>query len=97
MQEWWKEFVNKLNEKGIPLPTLKDPQTGKGSVTLTLVFISANIVIVALLNSFAKVFKGVDTDNAIQFFLICLGGYLGRKFQTKNGASIEAPSDKKSE
>lgn len=83
MKKQWFKFVSSMNEAGIPLPTLRDPKTKKGSVTFTLLFISSCILIVALLNSFANVFKGVDTSNAIQFFLICYGGYLGRKFQTK--------------
>jgi hypothetical protein len=92
MLEQVKKIMEKLNKAGVPLPVLRDPQTGLGSVTLTLLFISANVVLIALLNSFAKVFKGVDTENALQFFLICLGGYLGRRFQGKN---ISLDSDKK--
>ena len=88
-----KEFINKMNDKGIPVPMVRDPKTGKGSVTLTLVFISANIVLVALLNSFANVFKGVDTGNAITWFTICLGAYLGRKMQ-KDGNKIDMDGDK---
>lgn len=89
MKEQWLKFVAQMNEKGIPLPTLRDPKTKEGSVTLTLLFISSCILIVALLNSFANIFKGVDTNNAIEFFLISYGGYLGRKMQTKNGSSVE--------
>lgn len=95
MFEKIRTFVDKMNKMGIPTPFLRDPKTGVGSVTLTLVFISANLVILSLLNSFAQKFKGVDTSNSIEFFMICLGGYLGRKFQ-KGGTTIESnipPSD----
>ena len=94
MIEAIRKFINKMNAMGIPMPMLRDPKTGVGSVMLTLLFISANMVIIALLNSFANFFKGVDTSNSIEFFMICLGGYLGRKFQTKSGNTID-PEDKK--
>jgi hypothetical protein len=79
-----KEKMKYLNERGFPIPLLRDPKTDMGSVTLTLLFISSNVVLVSLLNSFANIFKGVDTSNSISFFVICLGGYLGRRLQYKN-------------
>jgi hypothetical protein len=82
-----KEIINKMNEKGIPIPMVRDPKTQKPSVSLTLVVISGNIVLISLLNSFANVFKGVDTESAIYWFIVCFGGYLGRKFQT-NGKDL---------
>lgn len=93
MKEKIKQFISKMNEKGIPVPMIRDPKTGIGSVTLTLVFISANVVLVSLLNSFANIFKGVDVANSLAWFSICLASYLGRKMQ-KDGNKIEIDEDK---
>jgi hypothetical protein len=46
--EKWKQFVRDMNAKGIPVPTVRDPKTGFGSISLTLVFISSVIVIVGI-------------------------------------------------
>lgn len=93
----WKDFVNNLNKLGIPLPMVRDPRTGTGSATLTLLIISSIIVIISLLNSFAKIFQGVDIANSLQFFLICFGGYLGRGFQTKAGSASASESTSEKE
>lgn len=93
MIEKVKELMRKMNDAGIPIPVLRDPSTGKGSVTLTLLFISSNVVLIALLNSFANVFKGVDTSSAISWFVICYGGYLGRRFQYGK-ANVEDKQEK---
>lgn len=74
-----KKFIEDINKKGIPTPMLRDPKTGQGSITATLVFLSSLYVQIALLNSFAQIFKGVDTVNALYWFGMCLSAYLGRK------------------
>jgi hypothetical protein len=78
-----KAFIQRGNELGIPMPVFRDPQTGKGSVTLTLVVLSSICVIASLLT------KKVDAGSSTEFLLISLGAYLGRKFQTKSGTSVD--------
>jgi hypothetical protein len=78
-----KIFVDKLNSKGIPFPMVRDPATGKSSVSLTLLFISSLHVQLALVNKFAKFFDGMDTDNSLEFFMICAGLYFGRTLSKK--------------
>lgn len=85
-------FINKLNEKGIPMPMVRDPLTGKSSVSLTLLFLSSCYVQLALINKFAKVFEGVDIDNSLEFFMICAGLYFGRSISKKT--QPEQPKDK---
>lgn len=78
-----RAFVDRMNSMGIPMPMLRDPATGKASVSLTLLFISSVYVQIALLNKFAQWFKGVDTENSLQFFLVCAGLYFGRTLSKK--------------
>lgn len=89
-------FLNKLNKKGIPVPTVKDPKTGLGSVSLTLVFLSSIYVQVALLNSFAQIFKGVDIVNALYWHGMSLALYFGRSIN-KDGSRIQIESSNQEE
>lgn len=98
----WKEFTAYLNKKGIPAPTIRDPKTGTGSVSLTLVFISSGLVIVGIVGKWTKLLDNVDIDTAMQFFWTACTLYWGRKFQpddrpksTKPVEAVEAkPSTK---
>lgn len=77
-----KDFISKMNSAGAPMPVMRDPKTSIGSITATLVVLSSILVITSLVS------KKVDQSGAVEFYIISLGAYLGRKFQTKN-ASID--------
>jgi hypothetical protein len=77
------------NTNGIPFPVLRDPQTGKGSVTLTMWFITFNIAIITLIGRVVKLLNGVDYDSVLWLFGITGGFYLGRKIQKKSDGSLE--------
>lgn len=83
-----KNLVQKLNEKGIPVPLLKDPKTGVGSVSLTLVFISFNVWLASVIGKVAGILGGMNPDQCLNMFLACAGLYWGRKFQ-KDGTKSE--------
>jgi hypothetical protein len=85
-------MFKKLNKLGIPLPMVRDPRTGLGSVSLTLVFLSSIYVQLALLNTFAQMFKGVDIVNALYWHGMSLALYFGRSFK-KDADSISVESD----
>jgi hypothetical protein len=86
----WKELVKTANEKGIPLPTVRDPKTSKGSVSLTLVFISFNLCVIGIIGKWAGALGGVDADSAFQLFMACGALYWGRKLSKDDkGYSIE--------
>lgn len=87
-----KAFIRRMNDAGVPLPMARDPKTGKGSVSLSLVFLSSVYVQLALLNSFAQMFKGVDITNALYWHGLCLTLYFGRSFK-KDGNKIEISGD----
>ena len=93
----WKKFVSDMNTKGIPLPTARDPKTGTGSVTFSLVVFSAGLcglsIIFMLSTSVAKLTTDFTLnpettaqvksafDSSFQFLIASLSAYLGRKFQ----------------
>jgi hypothetical protein len=91
----WSDLVSNLNSKGIPFPVIRDPNTGKGSVTATAFIVSsalcagcAFLAAVSALAKLAGVFANfAEAQQAItnafglsfQFFLACGGFYLGRR------------------
>lgn len=84
MLEKLKELIKTLNSKGIPLPMLTDPKTGIASVSLTMLFISFNVVLVGLVGKWSKMLDGIDLSQAMTWFGICTSLYFGRSFATKN-------------
>lgn len=84
----WKDFIGKMNEKGIPVPTIRDPKTGFGSISLTLVFISSLLVIIGIVGKWSAKLGDIDMANAMQFFWTACALYWGRKFQSKDGSTF---------
>lgn len=83
-----KDFISKMNKVGVPLPLIRDPKTGLGSVSLTLVFLSSLYIQLALLNSAAQIFKGVDITNALYWHGMALALYFGRAIK-KDGSKVD--------
>jgi len=109
--EKWKELVNKMNKKGIPLPMVRDPKIDSGSVTLTLVVVSSALcticiimMLAAVMSKLSGAFK-IDENtipsmreafySSIQFLIASLGAYLGRKFQRDDKGAIALDSEDK--
>lgn len=88
-----KQFIVSLNSKGIPLPFLRDPKTGAGSVSLTMMFISFNVVLVGLIGKWSKALD-IDLQQAIYWFMITSGLYFGRSL-TKNENKVELNKEEK--
>ncbi len=91
--EKWRQFVRDMNAKGIPVPTIRDPKTGFGSISLTLVFISSVVVIAGIIGKSAGVLGGLDMNMAMEFFWTATALYFGRQFQTKSGAVFGQSAD----
>lgn len=70
-----------LNRHGVAIPTIKDPKTGVGSISLTLVFISFNAVLIGLVGKWSGAIGGIDIGQALNLFYACAALYWGRKFQ----------------
>ena len=71
-----KEFIDKLNENGIPLPILRDQLTGQPSITYTLVLVSSVLCVLGLIDATKHL---VDYDRAFSLLQWCFGSYLIRK------------------
>lgn len=93
-QKKTKQLIDGMNKLGIPIPTIRDPKTGKGSVTLTLVFISFNTALIGQAGKIAGILGGIDLTQANYLFLMCLGAYLGRKMQG-DSKKVDIEGDKK--
>lgn len=88
------EIAQKMNSLGMPLPMIRDPKSGKGSVTLTMVFISFNTCLIGQMGKLAGFLGGVDLTQANYLFLMCLGAYLGRKIQG-DGKKVDISAEEK--
>lgn len=102
--EKWKEIVSRANEKGIPVPTARDPKTKEGSVSFSLVVVSAGMCVISILMMLGVAItklSGVFSINpesmtsiqnafyaSLQFFGACAALYFGRKFQ-RDGNKVE--------
>ena len=93
MPDKLRAIIQRMNQLGIPVPVARDPSTGRGSVTFTLVVVSGGIVLIGLLNSAASLFKGVDMTSALYWHGMSLATYLGRR-SSGDGKKIEIDGDK---
>jgi hypothetical protein len=82
-----KELLAAMNSKGIPVPMVRDPKTGVGSITATMVVASFGVCIVLLAGKAANLLGGIDYDNALWLLGLTSSTYLGRMYQ-KNGKSV---------
>jgi len=88
-----KGFISQLNEKGVPLPMLRDPKTGMPSVSLTMLFISFNVVLIGLMGKLAGFFGGVDVQQAIYWNVLTSSLYFGRTLSYK-GTEVKNEENK---
>lgn len=77
-----RNFIIKYcSDSGVPVILLRDPKTGKGSVSLTLVFISFNIWLLSILGHASSFFGGIDVNQTFNMVLACFGLYFSRNFK----------------
>jgi hypothetical protein len=96
MNKYWQKWlalVSKANSLGIPVPTIRDPKTGLGSVSLTLVFVSSLFVIAGIVGKWSAKFGDIDMASAFQFFWTAVSLYWGRKFQSKDVKFTDSVSE----
>lgn len=95
---WWKDLVNLMNSKGIPMPMVRDPKTGRGDVALTLVVMSSALIMMGLIGKWSGHLGGVDVPQALQFFYASSALYWARKLKS-DGKEVEldGPSGKNEE
>lgn len=88
MLEKIKDFLVKMNQEGFPLPLLRDPKTGQGSVSLTMLVLSFNVVLLGLIGKSAGFLGGVDLTQAIYWNVLTASLYFGRTL-SYNGKTVE--------
>lgn len=91
-----KELVNEMNQIGVPLPLLKDPKTGRASVSMTMMVLSFNTALLGQLGKFTKLLGDVDMTSAMSLFVATSALYFGRQMQT-NGKVVTLNSDNNSQ
>ena len=84
----WREFVDRMNARGVPLPTVRDPKSGIGSVSLTLVAISFGLCVLGILTKWSGKVGGIDIGTALELFYASSALYFGRNWRSGRGGSI---------
>lgn len=79
----WRQFIVKMNDKGIPVPMVRDPNTLEGSVSLSLVCVSTLLVVVGIVGKWSGHLGGIDMVNAMQFFYASCTLYFGHTWVHK--------------
>lgn len=87
------ELTRRANQHGINIPMIKDPKTGIGSVSLTLVFVASIMVILGLVGKWSGKLGVVDINNSLEFFYASCALYFGRNTWTGKGAEKLIPKD----
>lgn len=82
----FKALIEKLNEKGIPLPLVR--ADGKASLTASFAWISFNWAILSQIGKVTKILGEVDTSAANYLFFGCLAAHLGRRMMG-DGKKVE--------
>lgn len=92
LKDKWMAIIAKANMLGVPMPTIRDPKSGRGSVSLTLVWISFNFCILAMVSKWSGGIGGIDPSQAFNLFIACAGLYWGRKFQKDDKGNVNIDS-----
>jgi len=92
-----KGWVGSLNALGVPLPMVRDPKTGSGSVTLTMTVMSFTACLMGQIGKISNLLGNVDLSQANYLFLMCLGAYLGRRMQDRGVPAKREPAKKSPE
>jgi hypothetical protein len=78
----WKNFVSKMNEQGVPIPMVR--YKSEGNPALTLVFVSAAIVVVGIVGKWSGRLGGIDMASAMQFFYASSTLFFGHSWVHKD-------------
>jgi hypothetical protein len=92
-----KELLNKMNKSGIPVPTIKDPKHGVGSVSLTMVVVSFGVCVLGIIGKVSQFLGDVDMSQGLVLLTISCSLYFGRQMQSNNKTGQIDFSDKKAE
>ena len=96
MIEKVKEIIALMNEKGIPLPAVRDK--GVPSFTATMFCVSFAICVIALIGKMSSFFGTFNYNDCLTLYMASGSFYFGRKWvKDKNGAITSEIEEKKPE
>lgn len=72
-----KQLAKFMSEKGIPLPYIRDPKTGMGSISATMVVVSFNLVLLGIIGKYGAKLD-INLNEALTLFEVSCGIYFGR-------------------
>lgn len=87
-----KEIINKMNEKGVPVPMIR--VNGNPSLTATMVLLSFNTCLLGQVGKISGFLGGIDLTQSNYLLGITLAAYLGRRM-TGDGKKVEIEGDPK--
>lgn len=93
LKQRWDKYLKRINAEGISLAFLKDPSTGKSSVSLTLLIASFVLTIVGIIGKWGGYLK-IDIDQSLSLFYACSALYFGRKI-TAGKTTIDIKNETK--
>lgn len=73
----------KINEKGIPLPLIRDNVKDRGSYPLTMFIVSFNIAIITLIGKITKFLGDVDYSNVLWLLTVTGSFWIAEIFNRK--------------
>jgi hypothetical protein len=84
--QWWKNIVAQTNAKGIPVPMVR--YKGEGNPALTLVFVSAVLVMIGIVGKWSGHLGGIDMAQAMQFFYASSTLFFGHSWVHKDSNGV---------
>lgn len=91
-----KELILKMNDAGIPVPLLRDPDKDGPSITFTFFYLSGMLALASLIGKFTKVFGEIDVSGSVYLFISAAGIYTARKM-TSDGKTVTIEQEKNKE
>lgn len=92
-----RAYLEKLKTEGLVFPMLRDPIKKQPSVSLTILFISTNVVMAGMIGKLSGALGGIDLTQALYWFGMCAALYFGRSFSGDTGKNVNMDNKNKEE
>ena len=86
------KIIDKITRRGIPLPLIRDPHTKRGSVALTLVFMSYTLWLASVVGKISGLLDMGNPQDLFNMVVACFGLYFGRKLTSSEEKTVEPES-----
>ena len=91
-----KQIIFDMNERGVPLPVLRDPDKDGPSLSYTFAYITGVLMVASLVGKISGYLGNVDPMASVYAFTASAGMYHGRKILS-DGKSITVENNKNTE